>query len=65
MEKTVQSSVTTPALINAPIDIAIKQYLMFKLVRPAIKLPVHTPVNGKGTATKQSLELYIFLNSMI
>lgn len=46
---------------NAPKTIEIKQYLSFKLVKPAITLPVHTPVKGIGTETKQHSNKY-FLN---
>ena len=43
--------------INEPIDIDKKQYPIFRFVSPAIKLPLQTPVNGKGTETKQCLTL--------
>lgn len=50
--KTVHSKVIAPDDIKAPNVIAIKQQCMFRFVSPAIKLPVHTPVRGIGTATK-------------
>ena len=51
-ENTSQINVIIPAEIIAPITIDRKPYLISKLLSPTIKLPVQTPVNGSGTATK-------------
>ena len=53
-----QSNVINTEEINAPMLIDKKAYITFKFVSPAIKLPLHTPVSGKGIATKQVNAIY-------
>ena len=48
----VQRSVTMRQDINAPALIARKHFLRFRSEKPARKLPAHTPVSGRGRATK-------------
>lgn len=52
LAKKTQSKVMIMLEINAPIMIAMKLFQTFKVLKPAIKLPVQTPVSGSGIATK-------------
>ena len=59
-ENLMHKIVTMALEMIAPKDIAKKQNLIFKLLSPAIKLPVHTPVRGMGTETKVAKVKYCF-----
>ena len=58
--KTVHRIVIAHAEIKLPITIDKKLYFISKLLKPAIRLPVHTPVKGIGTATKPAKARYFF-----
>ena len=47
--------------IKVPMAIVKKENFISRLLKPAIKLPVHTPVSGKGTATKPASAKYFFI----
>ena len=51
--------VITAEEIIAPIEIDIKDKCIFKFVKPAIKLALHTPVKGSGTAVKHARPKYL------
>lgn len=53
------SNVIIPAEIIAPIVMERKAKCMFIFVSPAIKLALHTPVKGNGTAVKHVSARYL------
>ena len=60
LEKNTHIKVIIKHEIIAPIKIDIKLFQISRLLNPAIKLPVQTPVNGRGIATKPQSVRYFF-----